>query len=54
MRRLIKGFHDEALKGEWSGCRSSRLNMQYRVIYEAREAEVTVYVIKITAHDYRR
>ncbi|MBI3793414.1 MAG: type II toxin-antitoxin system mRNA interferase toxin, RelE/StbE family [Nitrospinae bacterium] len=52
--RLIKGFHDEALGGEWRGCRSSRLNLQYRVIYEVREIEVAVYVIKVTPHDYRR
>lgn len=24
--RLINGFHDEALKGEWQGFRFSRLN----------------------------
>lgn len=52
--RLIKGFHDEALGGEWRGCRSSRLNLQYRVIYEAKAAESSVYVIKVAAHDYRR
>ena len=32
--RLIKGFHDENLKGEWQGYRSSRLGLQYRVIYQ--------------------
>ena len=31
--RAIKGFHDEALSGEWKGHRSSRLSIQYRVIY---------------------
>jgi mRNA-degrading endonuclease RelE of RelBE toxin-antitoxin system len=30
--RLIKGFHDEALRGKWRGYRSSRLGLQYRVI----------------------
>ena len=30
--RLIKGFHDEALSGEWEGFRSSRLGDQWRVI----------------------
>lgn len=52
--RLIKGFHDEALSGVWRGRRSSRLNLQYRVIYEVKEAEVSVYVLKVTPHDYRR
>ena len=32
--KLIRGFNDEALKGEWKGHRSSRLNQQYRVIYK--------------------
>ena len=31
--RLIKGFHDEALSGRWAGYRSSRLGLQWRVIY---------------------
>ncbi|MCU0895666.1 MAG: hypothetical protein MUD06_15410, partial [Rhodospirillales bacterium] len=31
--RLIKGFHDEALSGAWTGHRSSRLGLQWRVIY---------------------
>lgn len=51
---LIKGFSDEALKGEWFGYRSSRLNKQYRVIYLTKANEVYVQVEKITPHDYRR
>ena len=51
---LIKGFADEALKGEWSGYRSSRLNKQYRVIYQINADKVYVQVEKITPHDYRR
>ena len=31
---LVKGFSDEALKGAWSGFRSSRLNKQWRLIYQ--------------------
>ncbi len=30
--RLIKGFRDEALGGQWEDHRSSRLGLQYRVI----------------------
>jgi len=52
--RLIKGFHDEALRGEWKGHRSSRLGQQYRVIYTVRKDEVVVFVVDVTAHDYRR
>lgn len=52
--RLIKGFRDEALRGEWKGHRSSRLDLQYRVIYKIVAQEIFVQVIDITAHDYRR
>ncbi|MGH2362231.1 MAG: type II toxin-antitoxin system mRNA interferase toxin, RelE/StbE family [bacterium] len=52
--RLIKGFHDEGLRGEWKGHRSSRLGEQYRVMYRVEEQKVQVLVIDITAHDYRR
>lgn len=52
--RLIKGFHDEALRGEWKGHRSSRLNIQYRVIYKIVKDEILVQVIDVTAHDYRK
>ena len=52
--RLIKGFHDESLQGEWKGHRSSRLNTQYRVIYRVEEQRIMVLVIDVTAHDYRR
>jgi toxin HigB-1 len=52
--KLIKGFHDEALRGEWQGHRSSRLGDQFRVIYQVVAQEVVVLVVDITAHDYRR
>lgn len=52
--RLIKGFHDEALSGEWRGHRSSRLGVQWRVIYHVVASQVLVQVVSITAHDYRR
>ena len=51
---LIKGFHDEHLQGQWKGHRSSRLGEQYRVIYTVEEHHVTVWVMDVTAHDYRR
>jgi proteic killer suppression protein len=52
--RFIKGFHDEALRGEWRGHRSSRLGVQHRVIYRVENQEILVQVIDLTAHDYRR
>lgn len=52
--RLIKGFHDEALSGEWKGHRSSRLGVQHRVIYRTAPEQQLFQVISITAHDYRR
>lgn len=51
--RLIKGFNDEPLRGEWKGHRSSRLSKQYRVIYKIERQEVVVKVVDVTAHDYR-
>ncbi len=52
--RLIKGFRDEALQGEWNGHRSSRLNRQYRVIYRVEADHLFVLVMELTPHDYRR
>jgi addiction module RelE/StbE family toxin len=52
--RLIKGFHDESLRGQWRGHRSSRLGQQHRLIYKIEADEVLVLVIDITAHDYRK
>ena len=52
--RLIKGFHDEALAGEWKGHRSSRLGDQWRVIYRVVADELMFQVASIAAHDYRR
>ena len=52
--REIRGFNDEALRGEWTGHRSSRLNQQYRVIYRMERDTVLVEVVNVTPHDYRR
>jgi addiction module RelE/StbE family toxin len=52
--RLIKGFNDEALSGEWQGHRSSRLSQQYRVLYRIEKEEIRIEVVTVTAHDYRR
>ncbi len=52
--RQIKGFRDEALRGELKGHRSSRLNIQYRVIYRIEKDKILVQVVKVTPHDYRK
>lgn len=51
--RCFSGLKDEALKGRWFGYRSSRLNVQYRVIYRVNGEQFWVEVIDINAHDYR-
>jgi len=50
--RQIKGFHDEALKGEWKGFRSSRLGKKWRVIYLIVKQELEVFVVEVMPHTY--
>ena len=52
--KRIKGLNDEALSGKWKGYRSSRLNIQYRVIYKVVGDQILVQVEDVTPHDYRR
>lgn len=54
--RKFPGYHDEMLRGEWQGYRSSRLNLKWRVIYQVSQSgEIEVVsVVRVTAHDYRR
>jgi mRNA-degrading endonuclease YafQ of YafQ-DinJ toxin-antitoxin module len=52
--RNIKGLHDESLAAQWKGHRSSRLGLQYRIIYRTVPAQQLFEVVSITAHDYRR
>ncbi len=50
--REFPGFHDEKLRGDREGQRSSRLSLQYRVIYSVERDIVTVYVLEIAPHHY--
>ena len=50
--REFPGFRDEALRGERKGQRSSRLSLQYRVIYSVEREVIIVYVLENTPHDY--
>ncbi len=54
--RNFKGYHDEKLKHEWDGHRSSRLNLKWRVIYKVSHGTTIeiVSVVRVTPHDYRR
>jgi plasmid maintenance system killer protein len=52
--RHITGFHYEALKGQWMGFRSSRLGLQYRLIYKIQNQKLYVRVLDINALDYRK
>lgn len=52
--RKIKGLRDEPLTGKWKGHRSSRLTLQYRVIYKVEGDKILVQVENVTPHDYRR
>ena len=52
--RRVRGFSDEALKGEWKGYRSSRLDDAYRVVYRTEGDLMLVMVERVSKHDYRR
>jgi len=52
--RMIKGFHDEALSGEWKGYRLSCVGLQWRVIYQVSANVLLIQVVQVTPHDYRR
>ena len=52
--RMIKGLHDESLSGEWKGHRSSRLGLQWRVIYRVSAELLLIQVVHVTPHDYRK
>jgi addiction module RelE/StbE family toxin len=50
--RNFPGFKDEKLKGDLRECRSSRLNVQYRVVYTESKEVMEIYVLKVTPHKY--
>lgn len=52
--RQFPGFKDHALRGQWQGFRSSSLNDSWRVIYQTKRNHVTVHVVHVNHHDYRR
>jgi len=52
--KCIKGFHDEALKGQWHGYRSSRLGLQWRVIYSVESNRLLIKVMDVNPHEYAK
>lgn len=52
--RKIKEFHDESLRGEWKKYRSSRLGLQYRVIYKTLKDRAMIQVVNLSPHDCRK
>ena len=52
--RMIRGYHDEPLKGARTGQRSVRLSKSYRVIYtEHKNGNIEIIlVIEVNKHDY--
>jgi proteic killer suppression protein len=51
--RLVKGYHDEPLKGKRLGQRSIRLSRSYRVIYSLRINEIQiVFDEEVNKHEY--
>jgi toxin HigB-1 len=45
--RLIKGYHDEPLRGKRTGQRSIRLSRAYRAIYSIRDEKKQGKIIEI-------
>ena len=52
--KTFPGFRDEKLKGELRNCRSSRLSIQYRVIYSEDKTVKEIVVLKVTPHECKK
>jgi proteic killer suppression protein len=50
--RLLKGYHDEPLKGRRTGERSIRLNRSYRAIYVETIVGLKLLLIEVNKHEY--
>lgn len=52
--RKIPSYHDEGLKGNRLGQRSSRLSKGYRVFYEEDNTQkiMTIIVVEVNKHEY--
>ena len=52
--RMIKGYHDESLKGQRKGQRSVRISKGCRIIYREEKSinKNIILIEKINKHDY--
>ena len=52
--RMIKGYHDEPLKGQRKGQRSVRISKGYRIIYHEEKGinKNIILIEEINKHDY--
>lgn len=52
--RMVRGYHDEPLKGSRVGQRSARLSRAYRVIYtEHKNGDIEIIMVEeVNKHDY--
>ena len=50
--KSFPGFKDKKLQGSLRECRSSRLNIQYRVVYKEDKSIKEIIVLKVTPHKY--
>ena len=52
--RMIKGYHDEPLKGQRKGQRSVRISKGYRIIYREEKSinKNIILIEEINKHDY--
>ena len=50
--KIMPGYRDHSLKGEWKGAGSSYLNLQWRIIYYVDNKHIAVNVLEVNAHDY--
>ena len=53
VRKILKGFHDELLKGERRGQRSVRLSKSWRVIYREKSDRIINLIIVEEVHKHR-
>jgi len=49
--RLIPGYRDHALKGEWKGARSSYLTKKRRVLDVVEGHRFEILVLEVNPHD---
>ena len=52
--RMLKGYHDEPLRGTRKGQRSIRLSISYRAIYvETNDGTINFIIVEeVSKHDY--